>query len=285
MLDIEKKYDVQDNGNFGKLDLSQLDIEIDVPDIDQYPNEQYAILRKHGLGTSDSSIILGVNPYTTLAELVEEKSRNFLTEEEKAVGDKTAVRKGRDLEPLIISKHSQILGKRIIKPSDMYRHKDYPWLKFNFDGVIDKYDLGSGQYQYIPDEIKVVTMYGQKHYDPTKAFYRGSIGYINGNELVDHSQENNSIETKTAEYGIPPYYYTQLQQQIFGLNAPFGYLTVMFDKDWEVCSFQVWRDDNCITQLLTNGYKIWNQILTRTGDPNWGDTSSLIDLFKTDKND
>ena len=89
-VDFTQKYtagfDYTDD-NAGVLDLSQLDIETDVFNIDQYPNEQYALLRKDGLGTSDSSIVLGVNPYTSKAELVQEKCRNYLTEEEKAVGD------------------------------------------------------------------------------------------------------------------------------------------------------------------------------------------------------
>lgn len=277
-LDIEKNYSSAVAHNAGKLDLTDLDLEIDVADIDQYPNEQYALLRKRGLGTSDSSILLGVNPYTTYAELIQEKCRSFLTPEEKAVGDKAAVKKGRDLEPIIIEKHSKIVGTRILKPTDMYRHKDYPWVKFNFDGVIDKIDLPSGKMQYIPDEIKVVTMYGQKHYDPTKAYFRESQGFKTIPE--NYSITNNSIETKAAMYGIPAYYYTQLQQQIFGLNAPFGYLTVMFDTLWEVISFFVWRDDATIQQLLINGYKAWDQICAKTGDENYADVSGLIEKFK-----
>ena len=46
--------------NAGELDLSELPIEIDIADIDQYPNKEYALLRKNGLGTSDSSIVLGI---------------------------------------------------------------------------------------------------------------------------------------------------------------------------------------------------------------------------------
>ena len=65
--------------NAGELDLSQLDIVVDIPNIDQYENSDYALLRKNGLGTSDSSIVLGVNPYTTRAELVAEKCRDYLT--------------------------------------------------------------------------------------------------------------------------------------------------------------------------------------------------------------
>ena len=91
--------------NAGTLDLSELDIEVDIANIDQYPNQEYALLRKNGLGTSDSSIVLGVNPYKSLSDLIAEKCRNYLTEEELEVGDKSAVRKGRELEPLIIHKH------------------------------------------------------------------------------------------------------------------------------------------------------------------------------------
>lgn len=279
MIDEERKDPMypKDQFNYGKLNISNLDLVIDVADIDQYPNEQYALLRKRGLGTSDSSILLGVNPYTTYTELVEEKCRNFLTAEEKEVGNKTAVRKGRDLEPLIINKFSAIINKPIIKPSDMYAHKDFPWLKFNFDGVID---LGNGK--YIPAEIKVVTAYGIKHYDPTKAWYRESLGIINP-EPVDHSKENNSIATKAAEYGIPPYYYTQLQQQIYGLNAEFGYLTVMFDSTWEVVSFLIPRDETCITGLLAQGMKAWTTICNMTRDPNRSDTSELVKEFNNAK--
>ena len=246
------------NENAGVLDLSELDIEVDIANIDQYPNEQYALLRKNGLGTSDSSIVLGVNPYTSKNDLIAEKCRNYLTEEELEVGTKSAVRKGRELEPLIINKHSQVMGRRIIKPTDMYRHKDYPFIKFNFDGVIDKLYNEDGTYQYIPDEIKVVTIYGMKHYQPKKATFSEFTGW----QLIPphYEKEDVSIEQKAAMYGIPPYYYTQLQQQIFGLNAPYGFLTVIFEKDWQIHSWFVWRDQKVINQLIMEDAKTWNII-------------------------
>ena len=246
------------NENEGVLDLSELDLEVDIANIDKYPNEQYALLRKNGLGTSDSSIILGVNPYTSKNDLIAEKCRNYLTEEELEVGTKSAVRKGRELEPLIIHKHSQVMGRRIIKPVDMYRHKDYPFIKFNFDGVIDKLYNEDGTYQYIPDEIKVVTIYGMKHYQPKKATFSEFTGW----QLIPphYENENVGIAQKAAMYGIPPYYYTQLQQQIFGLNAPYGFLTVMFEKDWQIHSWFVWRDQKVINQLIMEDAKTWNII-------------------------
>lgn len=247
--------------NAGELDLSELPIEIDIADIDQYPNKEYALLRKNGLGTSDSSIILGVNPYTSLSELIREKCRDYLTEDELAVGDKSAVRKGRELEPLIIHKHSQVMGRRVIKPIHMYKHKDYPYIKFNFDGVLDKIYIEDGSYKYIPDEIKVVTIYGMKHYQKHKATYSESVGWRD--IPPKYCDITASIEEKAAMYGIPPYYYTQLQQQMFGLDAPYGFLTVLFEKDWEVHSWFVWRDQKVINELILQDTKTWNTIESR----------------------
>lgn len=247
-----------DDINAGKLDLSELDIAIDIENIDQYPNQEYALLRKNGLGTSDSSILLGVNPYTSRMDLIAEKCRDYLTEDELAVGDKSAVRKGRDLEPMIIFKHSQVMDRRVIKPTDMYYHKDYPYIKFNFDGVLDKLYNEDGTYQYIPDEIKVVTLYGLKHYQFGKAFFREHAGF---NMIPPHyEEENSSIEGKAGLYGIPPYYYTQLQQQIFGLNAPYGFLTILNEKTWEINSFFVWRDQKVINQIIIEASRTWTAI-------------------------
>jgi predicted phage-related endonuclease len=109
--------------NAGRLDITNYPLEIVVQNIDQFVNEDYALLRKNGLGTSDSSALLGVNPFTSREDLIAEKVRNYITEEEKGIGDLTNVRKGRDLEPLIIQKYEKYMGSTIIKPIDMYRHK------------------------------------------------------------------------------------------------------------------------------------------------------------------
>lgn len=239
------------------LILNSTVLEIDVPDIDQYVNQDYALLRKNGLGASDASSVLGVNPFTNRQELIAEKQRDYLTKEEEAVGDKAAVKKGRDLEPIILDKFKKYLGDDIIKPVDMYRVKDFPYLKINYDGVTGHPD------QYIPAEIKVVTIYGEKHYNLAKAWFSEINGF--GPIPEDPSKENWSIETKAGYYGIPPYYYTQLQQEMLGLNAPFGYLTVLNDRTWEIYSFYIWRDEPVINAIITEGYKVWRQIESGRG--------------------
>lgn len=249
---------VLDEENAAYLDMEGLPIQVDIKDIDKLPNEQYALLRKNGFGCSDSSALAEVNPYKTKEELIEEKCRSYLTEEEKAVGDKSAVKKGRDLEPFVIQKYSQLTGRQIIKPKDMYRNIEFPYLTVNFDGVMIAF-TEDGEQRYIPDEIKICTMYGAKHYDRTKAMFRESIG-IKQIPSPELATMNASIQEKAARYGVPPYYYTQTQMEMFNLNAPFGYLTVLFEKEWELCSWLIWQDTKTQHQIILEASKAWDRV-------------------------
>ncbi len=244
------------------LDLSGLPIYVEIADIDSViaeSNEEFAMLRRNGLGGSDSSSVLGVNPYTSRAQLIEQKARDTLTEEEKAVGEKVAVRKGRDLEPLIIQKTEKYFGTDVFKPKDMYRFKDAPWLTMNFDGV------AQNEEGYYPCEIKVVTMYGQKHYNFNKAFFSEVDGMLPLPENYAAS-EINSIETKAMQYGIPPYYYTQLQQEMMALNAPYGLLSVLRDSDWRLFTFYVHPDPFVQSRIVTEGFKVWQEVVAKNPD-------------------
>ena len=243
----------------GEIDITNLPIEIDIGDMQSISNDEYIMHRRKGLGTSDSSIVLGVNPYKNIEQLIDEKLRTTITEEERAIGKKSSVMKGKDLEPLIIKKWSLAANKTIIKPTAQYVHKDFPFLKFNFDGVSYNEELK----QYIPDEIKYVTYKGERHYNPAKEIFNEDDGFFPIPE--DYSKTNNSIQTKAALYGMPPYYYTQLQQQILGLDAPFGYLSVMFESTWRVHTFFAWRDEAVIRQLILKGNEVWNEIMRRGG--------------------
>lgn len=264
-VDLELDYGMKDgevrdaisDEDIKALDLTNLPIEIAIENIDEVladDNEKFALLRKEGLGGSDSSMVLNVNPYKSRNELIQEKARDVLTAEEKEVSDKVAVRKGRDLEPLIIDKTTKFLGTKIFKPKDMYRFKEYPYLTMNFDGVAED------EKGYFPVEIKVVTLYGQKHYNFNKAFFDETQGLIPIPENYAMS-EINTIETKAMQYGIPPYYYTQLQQEMMALNAEYGYLSVLRDSDWRVFTFYVHKDPFVQSRLITEGYQVWNEVV------------------------
>ena len=158
------------NEEVRELDLKRVPIEIAVENIDSVSKEDFTQLRRQGFGGSDSSVLVGVNPFNTVSDLIQSKLRTELSEEEKAIGKLTAVRKGNDLEPLIISKATEILKTVVFKPPHMYRFKEFPYLTMNFDGVTDL----DGK-QYMPVEIKVCTIRGEKHYNKFKAIFDESL--------------------------------------------------------------------------------------------------------------
>lgn len=245
------------------LDVSKLPIKVEIPNIGALPNDAYALLRRNGFGASDSSILLGVNPYKTLSQLILEKATPRLTAEEKAVGETVAVRKGNDLEPMIIHKYQMAFGTKTLKPIDMYQFKDYPFLKINYDGVT----IIDGA--YYPVEIKVCTKSGERHYNRRKAMYSTFGGFRPIPE--DPLKHNWSIETKAAYYGVPPYYYTQVQQEMMGLAAPFGYLNVLFDNSWTMYTYFIWKDEAVQHQLILAGYNAWKKVMAKRAELGYTD--------------
>lgn len=235
-----------------ELDLTNTPLAVYHTDMELLSKEEFALIRRNGFGGSDSSILLGVNPYTSLQELVLQKASTTLSEEELETGNQVAVLKGNDLEPLIIDKFEQIMQMKTVKPTDMYVFKDWEFLKMNFDGV-----TGTAA-QYIPVEIKVVTKKGEKHYDPFKAFYVEREGF---SSLPDnYTLANNSIETKATQYGIPAYYYTQLQDEMMALNAPFGYLCTLWEATWTVHIYLIHKDETTWNAIKVQGFKAWEMV-------------------------
>ena len=234
------------------LDLKRVPLTVDIANIDSVDKETFALVRRNGFGGSDSSILVGVNPFKTVGELIKDKLRKELTEEEKAIGQLSAVRKGNDLEPLIIKKVMENFDLILFKPPHMYRFKEYPYLTMNFDGITEL------ENRYIPIEIKVVTYKGEKHYNIMKCMFTEFS--TETFEVTDCSMENISIEERAAHYGIPPYYFTQLQQEIMALDAPYGYLAMMFESDWTLRVYKVFRDPKTQDAIIIEGYKTWQLI-------------------------
>jgi len=211
-------------------DIENLGIlKIKINKINELSEEEYALVRKESFGGSDSSILCGVNLYKTMDQLITEKNHKYITPEEKEVGNKPIVRKGRDLEPLILEKASEELGYDIYKPTAMYEFKDCPILTLNYDGVfVKRNDTGEENKTFIPVEAKLVSKWGEKYYNKDKSLLdnRDVEMHVEGDSLEAH------IKRKATRIGIPAYYYTQVQQEIMGLGAPYGYLAVLFDESW-----------------------------------------------------
>ena len=65
--------------------LNKGQLKIAVENIQAMSHEDYALVRKDYFGASDSSILCGVNLYKTMDDLIQEKTKKFITAEEKEV--------------------------------------------------------------------------------------------------------------------------------------------------------------------------------------------------------
>lgn len=221
----------------------------------QLDADDYALARRQGLGASDSSVILGVNLYKSVNQLMLEKRSTKVTAEEREVKMKEAVRKGFDLEPLILQKFAALKGcEEPIKPTAMYKITDQPQLTINFDGIILEED------QPIPVECKFVTPYGNKYYNPKHALKREFGTCAITRHTRPYTDMQDRIKAKAEACGIPPYYYTQVQQQMLGLQAPYSYLCALHDKGWETVIYFIPRDEECIRALIIESLKTWQKI-------------------------
>ena len=204
--------------------------------------EAFALIRRQGLGASDSSIILGVNNWTTVEQLIEQKNTRTITPEEIEIGNKPNVRMGRDCEEIILKKFIKWSGLPAAKPAAMYRLKDFPMLTVNYDGLtVESTNVHNGEGQFnIPVECKTVSIFADKYWDKSKAIDKPSDGkniqYGSARTVQDH------VLQQAAEYGIPPYYYTQVQQQLMGTEAKYAYMAVLFVKTWEFKVYKIYED-------------------------------------------
>ena len=228
-------------------------------DVDKLNAEEFTMLRRCGLGASDSSVILGLHgAWKTQDQIIAEKIiTEGITEDEAAVSEIVNVRKGRDLEPLILKKASDKLDALVYKPTTMYGIKDTPLL-INYDGVacIDNVNI-------IPVEAKFISQYGEKYYDRSKDMSREALA----NKIARNDQTNPhfTIEEKAAISGVPSYYYTQVQQQMMGLNAPYGILAALHDKDWTLRLYFIPKDHLVQSHIKIEGFKLWQRILRVKG--------------------
>jgi len=115
---------------------------------------------------------------------------------------------------------------------------------------------------YAPVEIKVATMLGQKHYNPVKAIYneaRMLMGIDPCQEapkpLALSELQTMSVEEKAAYFGIPVYYYPQVQQEMMAVDANGGFLAVMFETEWQIYIFYVQKDPILWNQIINMGLK------------------------------
>ena len=222
-----------------------------VPDTSILSQEEFALARRVGLGASDISVVLGLqSQWKTAGDIILNKLESGYTEEEQMVSRKTNVRIGRELEPMVLDIASETVGP-LIKPKPMYRPNEYPYLTINYDGVTSVGQIG------IPVEAKVCTLYGDKYYNFKKADNFEQRRQSTGCRIQEVCKE------AAEQYGIPVYYYAQVQQQMLGTDAEWAWLAVLRLKDCKVYLFRIPASPYVQNAIIIEGAKIWDQIERR----------------------
>lgn len=249
--------------NVTEFTLSPVNVKVYFENIQSVSEEQYALIRRGGLGASDASVFMGLMTKFNkdIPGLINEKLSTGISDEERAIGKKDSVRKGRDLEDMILEKFAKVHGcEKPIKPQHMYQICSAEYLTVNFDGVMREADC------YIPIECKFVTTFGDKYYDRDVAYEREfPVDYIGHSGVIAFPKDDviKMCEARAKHYGIPAYYYVQIQQQMLGLGSPYGYLAALHDKGWELCIYKIPRDEDVIHAIVVTGYKVSSQIEKR----------------------
>lgn len=86
--------------------------------------------RASGIGSSDAAAVAGVSPYQTPYEAYLRKTGELPPQEETQ-----AMRWGTYLEPIIADIYEEETGRKLMRPSPMYRHPGRPWAFASLDRV------------------------------------------------------------------------------------------------------------------------------------------------------
>ena len=90
--------------------------------------EEWLTSRRNGIGGSDASSILGVNPYSSPLKVYLDKIGKA---EEQETNE--AMRQGTDLEQYVANRFVEATGKKVRKCNKILQHPDYPWMLANID--------------------------------------------------------------------------------------------------------------------------------------------------------
>lgn len=103
--------------------------------IENKNHEEWLKARSYGIGGSDASAIVGMNPYKTNIELFEEKIGRRIPED---ISDKPYVRYGTNAEPLIRSLFALDYPQYQVEHHEnrILRSKEHPFLQASLDGEL-----------------------------------------------------------------------------------------------------------------------------------------------------
>lgn len=101
---------------------------------DGLSREEWLKLRRTGIGGSDASVILGVNPYRSVRKLWLDKTGQGLTE---TAEEKECAYWGHRLEDIVRTEFAERSGFKVETVPYLLRHDQYHFMQANLDGMVN----------------------------------------------------------------------------------------------------------------------------------------------------
>lgn len=219
--------------------------------------EDWLELRTKGIGGSDVGAIMGLNKYTSALQIYKAKVLGQAND----VSDKPAVRKGKDLEPVIRANYFRPMMEQknfeLVEVPYILINSKYPWLRANLDGIAFPKDVRLRKHtNNVVCEIKVVTEYAEVNWF--------------GEEYC----------------GIPASYYAQVQEYMLVTDASYAILGALFEKNWEMHYFKIPADKTFQEELIRKSKEFYEYNMTLKNAPKLNpelDKEDIIEgLIKTE---
>lgn len=170
------------------------DDQADIQRMRGYKPEADHAVRNQGIGGSDASVIMGLNPFKNRVQLWEEKTGIRVPAD---LSDIEKIKWGLLLEDIIGKEYADRTGKRVRNVNRTYHHKEYPILQGHIDKKIEGENagveiknVGLRQAKYWNKQPPIYYEYQVLHYLAITGFdYFDVVALVGGQELMIHTIE------------------------------------------------------------------------------------------------
>lgn len=138
------------------------------------PEDEWLEYRRRGIGGSDASTIIGLNPYNSLFRLFADK-KGFISAKE----DNEAMRQGRDFEEYAAKRFCEATGKNVRRRNYMFQHDNYDYILADIDREVVGENAGL--------ECKTTSLFNKSDFE------NGEIPLTYYVQMMHYSLETNSI--------------------------------------------------------------------------------------------
>ena len=200
-------------------------------------SEEWRFLRKSRITATDAPVILGLSPYKSIDQLMEEK----LGPNETI--DNEAMKRGRELEPIVREKFI-LTSQMIMKPSvHLGLPHPYPSIYSDFDSISDEWIMCSTDGISNDGKVVLEIKCGRKSY--ADAF----------------TARKTKEKTLHPSHRIPDYYYAQIQH-ILACTGALLCFYMCYQSGFDI-TLPVQRNESFISNMLEKEYAFYLEMQAR----------------------